>query len=456
MAGTLLPIFLALFLLRSFGPYPPYAFPLCYAFIALSPEVWVSGSAYINDKIVASCFLAGCLYLTASLAYRTGRRYWLGIFLAGMTFGGAILMRSDTVIFAPAILLIMFIDQSTRASHLLGALAKSGGLFAVASALTVLAVSKYMDSSLLIALFEMIRVGVPKPIDLLLKLPVLLSSYGWAQLITFSVLVLALARTAFRPENRAKPSWRSGHWQAGLLAFLLIFPEVYSALNFPVASQKYVLLSSAVVAGLCCLLPFRLRQNQQEKSRLSLLITAVPMLLITAGAFIPLGKTDVGVDGGRYIGGQLTFTMKAHPDSDQARKLVALLEDQAESFQGNIVVTESTWLFRETIAYESVRRRWLNTVVFTDETIPVHQHFRSFFEQIARNFNFPEYYQDSVFMSFNTYSPPHSTNTAIWIPSSLMGEVFTPEIFRKTVPSPVYFRQQGSLSEGFILDKRPQ
>ena len=456
MAGTLFPIFLALFLTRSFGPYPPYVFPLCYAFIALSPEVWVSGSAYINDKIVASCLLAGCLYLTASLANRSGRRYWLGIILAGITFGGAILMRSDTVIFAPAIFLIMFIDQSTRPPHLLGALAKSGGLFAMVSCLTVLAVSQYMDSSLLIALFEMIRVGVPKPINILLKLPVFLSSYGWAQLVTFSVVVLALTRTAFRPENRTKFYWRPGRWQAVLLVFLLIFPEVYSALNFPVASQKYLLISSAVVAGLCCLLPFRIRQNQQEKSRLSLLIVAVPMLLITAGAFVPLGKTDVGVDGERYIGGQLTFTMRAHPDSDQARNLVALLENQPEPFQGNIVVTNSTWLFRETIAYESVRRRWQNSVVFTTETIPVNRDFRHFFDHIAKFFDFPEFYQDLVFMSFNTYSPPNSTNTAIWIPSSLMGEVFTPDMFNKTVPPPVYFRQQGSLSQGFIFDKHPQ
>lgn len=453
-AGTLMPIFLSLFLMRSFGWLPPAVFPLCYAMIALSPEAWVSGSAYINDKIVASCLLAASLWITAALRQGSAKRHWLSVFLAGVTFGGSILMRSDSVIFAPALLLVLFTDLWQTSPRCWAAMARSGGLFVLTSILTLLAVSRYMDSSLLIALFEIIRVGLPQPIDFIRKIPVFLSSYGWAQLITFAGLTIVLGGTLFRQRTLARSGPPSRPYRNIFLAFLLIFPEVYSAINFPVASQKYLLVSSSVVAGLCCLLPFWLRQRQQQSSRLSWLIITLPMLFLAAGAFIPLGKTDVGVDGERSIGGQLAFTISAHPDSDKAKALVALLEHKPPSFSGNVVVKDSTWLFRQTIAYESVRRGWHNKVVFTTEAIPVHHNFRQFFDHIARYFDLPEFYQNSVYIAFNAYSPANSANVAIWLPSSLMGDKFSPEILAKTVPSPSFIIEYGAFSEGINTLKR--
>ena len=453
-AGTLMPIFLSLFLMRSFGWMPPSVFPLCYAMIALSPEVWVSGSAYINDKIVASCLLAASLWITAALRQCPARRHWLGVCLAGVTFGGAILMRTDSVIFAPALLLVLFTDLWQTTPRCWAAMARSGGLFILTSILTLLAVSRYMDSSLLIALFEIIRVGLPQPIDLIRKVPVFLSSYGWAPLTTFAVLTIVLGSTLFRQRILARPGPPSRPYRSVFLASLLIFPEVYSAINFPVASQKYLLISSSVVAGLCCLLPFRLRQRQQIASRFSWLIIAIPMLFLAAGAVIPLGKTDIGVDGERSIGGQLAFTISAHPDSDKAKALVALLEQKPPSFSGRVVVKDSTWLFRQTIAYQSVRRGWHNTVVFTAETIPVHHNLRQFFDHIARYFDLPEFYQNSVYIAFNAYSPANSANVAIWLPSSLMGDKFSPELLAKTVPSPSFVIEYGEFSEGINILKR--
>ena len=107
IAGTVYPLLLALFLIRLFGPFPGIALPICYIFIAISPELWVSGSAYSNDKIVAICFLVGALLVSLYSARDDEKQQLALIALSGGLFGLAILMRLDTVLFLPAALLVV-------------------------------------------------------------------------------------------------------------------------------------------------------------------------------------------------------------------------------------------------------------------------------------------------------------------------------------------------------------
>ena len=107
IAGTVYPLLLALFLIRLFGPFPGIALPICYIFIAISPELWVSGSAYSNDKIVAICFLVGALLVSLYSVRDDEKQRLAAIALSGGLFGLAILMRLDTVLFLPAALLVV-------------------------------------------------------------------------------------------------------------------------------------------------------------------------------------------------------------------------------------------------------------------------------------------------------------------------------------------------------------
>ena len=62
-AGSLFPVFLALFLTKLFSPLRPIVFPAAYLAIAISPELWITGSTYINDKIFSITFLAAAMLL---------------------------------------------------------------------------------------------------------------------------------------------------------------------------------------------------------------------------------------------------------------------------------------------------------------------------------------------------------------------------------------------------------
>ncbi len=95
IAGTFTPVLLALFLFKLFRPLPLIALLLIYLMIAISPELFVSGSVYINDKILA-VFCLSSAFLFAIYG-REGDRFshFFLIAFSGVFYGLAILMRFD-------------------------------------------------------------------------------------------------------------------------------------------------------------------------------------------------------------------------------------------------------------------------------------------------------------------------------------------------------------------------
>jgi hypothetical protein len=189
IAGTLFPLFLALFLLRLFRPLPPITLPFSYLLIGLSPEIWISGSVYINDKILAVCFLTVALLFLVYLPDREIFSTFLFVVVAGLFLALAILMRFDTILFIPAILLIILFPIPQRIwKQILPRLAIVGLLF-VSAGVIYFSVMRFMHASISIAMAPSTEARLFHVV-LQKKFPIILAAYGWGQLVVLICLTI--------------------------------------------------------------------------------------------------------------------------------------------------------------------------------------------------------------------------------------------------------------------------
>lgn len=391
IAGTLFPIFLALFLFQMFRPLPAIALPLFYLLIALSPELWISGSAYFNDKILAVCFLAFSLFiLTYGNSDHRVYNYFCAI-IAGLSFGLAVLMRLDTILFAPAIAFVALLPLPPLSKKpILTKMARLFLLFLFAGIFYLL-VMNFMDGSIRLALGSSSGAH-PTLANWRDKLRLILIAFGWGQLIVLiGMMMMGLGYLAIgiisekhkRFSSAKSPFDRLLVWinssfplEKLLAILMLILPEIFFLFLFDFSSSipatpKYLLFGASMAAGLCVVLPVwiwtnkfdqKLSSKRHQTAVLAFMLTAVFLPLIAG--FIPFGRIGTA-DGQRYIGGWLSNRISIHRDAEIAKELVACILKDRETFQSNIVVETSSWMLEEAIAYEAASRGWQNRVVPT-------------------------------------------------------------------------------------------
>ena len=361
LAGTVSPLLFALFLVRFFEPSTPLALPLCYTAIATSPEQWVSGSAYINDKIVASACLAGALYLLTRSADRPRRLRWL--VGAGVLLGLATLMRFDTVLLVPATIGVLWVTRRSRRDALY-----AGAALLATATIVYVAVCTYMHAPPPSGAVDATKIVS------LVNAPgswwILVSAFGPIRMVVFIAGVAALvAAIAYlgrnAPDDGRLASLRVVRTKTAV-ALLFVLPEVAMLAALPFKSQKYVLIASSVIAGLCALIPIALCETlvtRRVTARRSVASVAVLIAtLIALDGSVRLGMIK-GVDGLRAIGGHLITPLRERRNSKAARSLFTRASDPHRAIRGEIVMHHPRWLLEESTAYHALVNGWHNTLV---------------------------------------------------------------------------------------------
>lgn len=479
IAGTMYPLVLALFLIRLFGPFPGMALLICYVFIAISPELWVSGSAYSNDKIVALCFLVGALLVSLYSTRDEGKQHLALIALSGVLFGLAILMRLDTVLFLPAALLVVvgtgrtlkhsrlkvgkeavsavspgargILDSVTElvtpnsVTPSVVFLAAAGFVYAAGMRLGEASLSNAMSS---VAHFTELDLSRGKAV-------ILLSAIGWAQVLMLLVfaaafVVLGIIRITrghtSSPQGPSRWKFRVGEplTYQPLVIGLLLVPELFYMVFFPFFSQKYVLMASTIISGMVGVIFLKLWQSlrsstaSQAAKRWSFLAILVPLSLVVLGGTLKLAVVPSGIDGRRAIGGHLSFRLYPQSASTTARELVDYLDQSADTFEGSVIILHPSWLFQQALAYESLLRGWSNDVV----ALPIS---RAMENRDHVNLQALDIVPTGsrVYLTLNRYVSRDGPNISIMVPSDIEliahKDLFSDAVLRKAIPFRVYF-----------------
>lgn len=372
VAGTLFPLLLAAFLCRVFTPLPRLAFPLAAILIAMAPECWIGGSAYINDKIVAATALAAALLATTAGKSDGRRAAWFAF--ASALFGAAVLFRFDTICFLPAAALALWLH--TRPTWRARALATGAAMGGAATVYLLGMVASHASLAGALSAGASLVTRSP-PLE---KVPVLLSAYGWTSLPLFGgLLLLLVARLVWsrlrrdrtdRTPTASAPWFESRALLLPLLAGALLLPEVGFVFSLPFTSQKYLFVSAAVLAGLTGILPFllapRLAGLSTPRTRAAAIAIAAAVLGVSlTGGLHARGLVSLGSDGHRPIGGHLRYRLAAYPDALVAERLVGWMAAQPEDARMSVIVPRPPWLLEQALACACLARGWSNSIVAT-------------------------------------------------------------------------------------------
>lgn len=383
LAGTFFPLFLALFLERLFRPLPRLFLPVCYASVALSPEQWVSGSAYINDKTLAICFLALALWLIVIVPKKKLLAYTV-LGLAGIATGLSYLMRFDSILFLPLIFFIILAhSQTLNPKYLFVQMLKAIYVFCF-SVVTYLTVMRIMHASIANAFLSGANATISFQ-NWYIKVRIILVAFGWGQVIItlltlglfFAYIVKYFQKTK---TERNIPLLRTVQetlrWinskislKSLLPVILFLFVEPIFLFSFPFSSTKYVLFSSALVAALGIIAAFRIWQENRNHTpprsikRLAVsTIFIVMVLLPPISGFIELRHIHTS-DGVRYMGGWFLHPAQPNEDAVLANRIMNCLTSNPDNYRQHVIVKTPSWVLEESIAYEAASRGWKNRVI---------------------------------------------------------------------------------------------
>ncbi|HEY9087472.1 MAG TPA: hypothetical protein VIO36_04845 [Anaerolineaceae bacterium] len=383
LAGTFFPLFLALFFERLFRPLPSLFLPICYLSIALSPEQWVSGSAYINDKILAMCFLAFALWLLVSVPEKKLSRYAV-LGLAGISIGLSCLMRFDSILFLPLVFLVV-LAQSPKINPKYVFAQIPNAIFTFAfSVTTYLSVMWTMKASIANALQSGANAGISFQ-NWYVKLRIIFVAFGWGQVIialmTLGILSVYLANYLIRTKSDRKTSFHvtskgilhlinsKVSVKSLSLVILFLFVEPIFLFSFPFSSTKYVLLSSALFTTLWTMVAFRLWQEKSERirsgsfKRLDIYAFLFIMVFLPPlSGFIELRHIHSS-DGVRYMGGWFLHAAQPNEDAVTANRIMDCFSKEMDDFGKHVLVKTPSWVLEESIAYEAANRGWQNRVI---------------------------------------------------------------------------------------------
>ncbi len=414
-AGTILPLLMSLFLTRRLRLSGWIPFCFCFLMVATSPELWISGSAYINDKIVAATLLFAGLTLLSVTSTTTDSRYRLAaIAVSAILTAFAVSARFDTIAFVPAALAILAADEAQRQRRWWVSVA----LFAVLALTSVVALWAFLGASFEAALGSgAMRVGTGLTRG---KLDVLLSGIGPAQVFLLAVLaVLGLPRmipSGGWPSFRI--SLRPGPWLGSVAILFLILPDLVFWYTFPFSSQKYLLIASAMIAGLiACLLPQVLGSGAEIRGGgARAVVFAFPFLIVAASFFVNLGMLRYGMDGPRPLGGQAYFRMARSAGSRDAERVVEEISS-GWTPKSPIIVSSGIWIREESFAYECAVRGWTYSVVPTGITIPWEEAMRDpHFRELSNFWETNGLRRERVQLTLSGYTPPGGKAPVILIP----------------------------------------
>ena len=333
IAGTFTPLLLALFLFKLFRPLPSIALPLIYLLIAISPELFVSGSVYINDKILAVFWLSAAILLAIYGREEDRLSNLFLIFSAGVALGLAILMRFNSILFLPGVMLLIYLPIQTISSDRFKPRLFKIGLLLLSAGLTYILVMRNMNASISLAL----SAGLSDQFSLLHpnKLPVILAGFGWGQLVVFGGLILVgsiyFVRRLLLRATKGKYQQRMiivpsligpnsyGPIDITVIMLFLILPEMVF-FSIPYGSPKYFLFSSSVIAGLCAAVPLKFYRVVKGNApqfpsckRLVKIALGIAFLLPLSAGLIKLGEAHTE-DGLRHIGGWMVNQIQPHPE----------------------------------------------------------------------------------------------------------------------------------------------
>jgi hypothetical protein len=424
LAGTAFPLLVSWYLTRCLRLSGLLPLATGYVMVATSPEIWVSGSAYINDKIVAAVFLFAALVAIDAAGSTTWR--WPIVLLAGVLLGCAIASRFDMIAFAPAALVAVAAvhDPKTRRPW------RDLAVLASAAVATVVAVWHITGASLTSSLTE--GASRMEPGLSAAKLQILVSAYGPAQLLLTLIAVLLAARYVLgararrqsaQPDERPADRIRRAPAHS-LVLLLLLVPEVAFWFLFPFSSQKYLLVSSAATAGLCgVLLPHLIAttawpHGAGRRGRLAKSVPyAVPLAVVAASFLLPLGTVPMGADGPRPLGGELFFRLGESEDSHDARSLVERLGSDASLPAPQLMVSPS-WVMEQTFAYECAIRGWVYSLVPAGLSLTWDEALTDgYFEDLSGFWEGRGLRSSSVTLTVAAYTPPAQVGPAILVPS---------------------------------------
>ena len=404
IAGSLTPLIFAGFLITFFGPFPRWMYPVTCLLTALSPEMLVSGSVYPNDKNFA------VLLFTASLAacYFIRNRQFLislvSVIVMGILFSFSVFTRMDTVLFLPAILWVVF--SRSRQNGRIRTASLNMTLFVIAASSSYIVFSRIVNTPFF---DSYVSDAILKEAIFYFKgkIPLLLSAFGIAQILIFTIAVAAYLIIG------RKTGFKAGHYpiRAAVMIALLVLPEIFFLYSFPFGSQKYLLTGTLTIAGSAGLIFYKTWKMTadavcSETSRRRFIAAfRISLILLTIGTFDPLGPVKVGHDGPRQLAGTLRMNPKPDPAVLEAKNIVSFLE-QFKDMSTDVVYIPWNPVEAEALYYECAIRRWRCDALRTDitasiETSPYKKGVVQFWERLG----FPDVGYD-VFLSLFRLSPP--------------------------------------------------
>ena len=445
LCGTVFPIALAMFLYRWLQPLPPIVLPLCYACIALSPEVWISGSAYLNDKIFAVPFLALGLWVLTYVQLAKGVRSLLLWGASGFLFGLAVLMRLDSILFVPAIAILVssIVRDGIGRNAVKPAIQVS--LLGLVAAATYVGGMQYMHASIRDALDVGMDVGLRWDWSLQawrLRADLIPLAFGWSQTAVVFVSAVLGGGIIWRLRSRQHDRGQRGGWgprqqliaaaqwtgwEKTAIVGSVILGEAAILFLLGGNTPKYMLFSSALIAGLSIVLPISLYKYVTADTALARAGRGVPTMLALAALLVSLGPgvfkgpETLTSDGPRLRTGWLLQELRPDAGSITGKELISCLESNPDMVPAAILVRAPSWILEETIAYEAASRGWQNEVIpLRASALPRHGEA-----------------QERLFFTLNRYAIPNSPSSGLYVTAdwdaTFYGKHLTDAVYQKAL-----------------------